>query len=85
MSVSLFASSELLVAFLDDRGLLSSANDAQCEQLLLLAGSLDIDSSNAALHREFRAVEEGLRGLVGVGLDELSELMNAFGSGNASG
>jgi hypothetical protein len=86
MAVSLFSSAELLVEFLDDAKLLESdKHEAQIAQLYLLADALDEHPDNAALHREFRAVEEGLRGLAGVGLDELAVLMAAFGSGDGGG
>ncbi len=86
MAVSLFESSEMLIEFLDDAKLLEGdKHEAQIAQLFLLAEALDDAPTNAALHREFRAVEEGLRGLAGVGLDELAVLMAAFGSGDGSG
>ena len=83
MAVSLFESAELLVEFLDDNKLLTDVNDAQVAQLLTLADAIDGNPENAALHREFRAVEEGLRSLAGLGLDDLALLMAAFDNGDS--
>jgi len=84
MAVSNFASAELLIEFLDEGKFLSAANEVQCSQLLTLALAVDGSPDNAALHREFRAVADDLRGLSGLGADRLVELMGAFADGSGS-
>ncbi len=82
MSVNNFKSAKVLIGFLDDGGFLSGVNDAQCSQLLTLAAAIDLSPDNAALHREFRAVEEGLRSLSGADVDEYLRLLGEFTSGS---